>query len=68
MHHAIDVLFCDDRWIVHHTVVRMAPNRITRWVGRARYAIELPGGSVEDVRVGERLVLLPSNRPAPEFL
>lgn len=66
MHYAIDVLFCDDRSVVHHAVVRMAPRRITRWVGRARYAIELPGGTAENVRVGERLVFSPSNRPAPD--
>ena len=68
MRYAIDVLFCDDRWVVHHTVVRMTSHRITRWVGRARWAIELPGGTAEDVRVGERLLLVPSNRPASDVL
>jgi uncharacterized membrane protein (UPF0127 family) len=68
MRYAIDVLFCDDRSVVHHAVIRMAPRRITRWVGRARYAIELPGGTAENVRVGERLVFSPSNRPARDGL
>ena len=62
MRYAIDVLFCDDAWVVRHTVSGMTPRRITRWVGRARYAIELPGGTVEDVGVGERLTWVPSCR------
>ena len=67
MRFAIDVLFCDEDWVVRHRVARMAPRRITRWVGRARYAIEFPRGTVEDVRVGERLAWArPSNRRVPD--
>ena len=65
MRYAIDVLFCDDGWVVRHRVARMAPRRVTRRVGGARYAIELPAGTIEDVDVGERLRWAhPSNRPA----
>ena len=64
MRYAIDVLFCDAGWVVHHKVARMAPRRITRWVGRARWAIELPGGTVEDVRVGEGLAWSPRSPAA----
>lgn len=69
MRYAIDVLFCDEGWVVRHRVPRMAPCRITRWVGPARYAIELPGGTIEDMRVGERLAWArPSNLPVPDAL
>jgi uncharacterized membrane protein (UPF0127 family) len=42
----IDVVFCSKAWTVKHVVHRMAPERMSRLVWRARYAVELPAGSV----------------------
>jgi uncharacterized protein len=42
----IDVVFCTKQWVVKHIVPSMAPARLTRIVIGARYAIELPAGSV----------------------
>jgi hypothetical protein len=42
MAYALDVVFCDEQWIVLHAVHDMRPARITRWVRRARVAVEIP--------------------------
>ncbi len=54
----IDVLFCSPDWLVLHMVRSLPPLRITRWVRRARYALELPARTAsDDVQVGDRLAL-----------
>ncbi|MDQ5816227.1 MAG: DUF192 domain-containing protein, partial [Actinomycetota bacterium] len=58
--YAIDVLFCDADWIVRHRVHRLGPNRITRWVRRAWFVIELPGGAAGAVDIGDRLEWVPT--------
>jgi uncharacterized membrane protein (UPF0127 family) len=58
MRYAIDVVFCDERWIVVHVVRGLRPWRVTRWVRRARYAVELgAGGAGPDVRGGSRIAV-----------
>ncbi len=60
MSYPIDVLFCDGRWTVIHLIAAMPPNRLSRWVFRARHIVELGGGTVDpDLREGERLLLQP---------
>jgi len=55
----IDVVFCDGSWIVVHVRRRMRPARVSSWVRKARYVIELPGGELpEQVEVGDRLALV----------
>jgi uncharacterized membrane protein (UPF0127 family) len=54
----IDVVFCNKKWIVKHVVSEMVPNRVSRVVVGARYAIELPAGSVpENLERGTRLIV-----------
>lgn len=66
MRDAIDVCFCDHEWRVLHVVPRMRPRRVTRWVGRARYAVEARPGSFDAVRAGAQLSLVErSERYAP---
>ena len=58
MRYPIDVLFCDAHWEVIHIVRGMPPMRITRWVRRARYVIELPEGAVPPAFApGDRLLV-----------
>ncbi len=60
MRHPIDVLFCDSQWVVRHVVRSMQPMRLTRWVARGRYAIELPRGSVpEAAAAGMHVIVTP---------
>lgn len=42
----IDVAFCDADWRIAHVVRCMRPRRVTRWVPRARYVIEMRCGSL----------------------
>lgn len=58
MRAAIDVVFCDDAWVVLH-VARMRPWRISRWVRGARRAVELPAGAARGVAVGDLLKVEP---------
>jgi uncharacterized protein len=54
----IDVVFCDERWIVLHVVRGMKPWRVSRWVRNARFVIELPEGTIsEELKFGQALVL-----------
>jgi uncharacterized protein len=53
----IDVLFCDDSWSVLHVIRSMKPLRVSRWVLRARYVIEMPSGSSSAVGQGDRIVV-----------
>ncbi|MGH2730137.1 MAG: DUF192 domain-containing protein [Actinomycetota bacterium] len=58
--YSLDVVFCDSHWVVRHIVLDMPPRRVTRWVRGARYAIELPAGSVPaEIRSGARIAIHP---------
>jgi uncharacterized membrane protein (UPF0127 family) len=57
MRYAIDVCFCDRSWRVLHVVAPLGPRRVTRWVLRARYAVEAPAGTLEGVEPGDQLSL-----------
>jgi uncharacterized membrane protein (UPF0127 family) len=54
----IDVVFCARDWRVLHVVSPMHPWRISRWVGRALYAIELPPGAASRVQIDDLLELV----------
>jgi uncharacterized membrane protein (UPF0127 family) len=54
---AIDVCFCDSSWRVVHVVAPLRPRRVTRWVARARYAVEAPAGALKDIEPGDQLSL-----------
>ena len=51
----IDVVFCDARWEVLHVADRVRPGRVTKWVRRARYVIELPAGAAAAIGPGDGL-------------
>lgn len=55
MGYPIDVCFCDRDWRVLHVVRSMRPRRMTRWVLRARVAIEMRAGELSGVRPGAQL-------------
>jgi uncharacterized membrane protein (UPF0127 family) len=56
MKYEIDVVFCARDWSVKHVVGSMRPKRVTRWVFGARYAVELPSGTLgKDLRPGDVL-------------
>jgi uncharacterized protein len=59
MRFPIDVIFvsCDDRII--HLVERMGPNRVSRILPKARYALELPAGAIgaSMTEVGDKVTL-----------
>ncbi len=57
MRYAIDVCFCDREWAVVHVVRQMRPRRVTRWVRRAIYAVEMQGGALAEVGPGDQLSL-----------
>ena len=58
MRYELDVIFCDASWNVLHVVRDMKPGRVTRWVRRARVAIELPSRArLVDVTPGDALRL-----------
>lgn len=58
MAYPIDVVFCARDGTVMHVVRGMRPRRVTKWVRRARYAIELPSGAAGgDLVAGERLLV-----------
>lgn len=56
MRYPIDVVFCDKNWNICHVVEAMRPNRISKWVWRARCVVELPAGTIgDDIKPGVRL-------------
>jgi uncharacterized protein len=57
MRYPIDVLFCSSDWTVLHVVHSMKPRRVSRWVRRARYAVEMPAGAAAGVKRGDVLEL-----------
>ena len=65
MRYAIDVVFCDADWRVRRVVRGLRPRRVTRWVARTRYLVELPYGASARVAPGARLVLRRAARRAP---
>lgn len=58
MSRPIDVALCDRDWNVLHVANEMAPNRVGRIVLRGRYAVETDGGTLGELRAGDRLSLL----------
>lgn len=50
----IDVVFCDARDRVLR-VATMRPWRVSRWIRRSAYVIELPAGRAAGVAVGDRI-------------
>ena len=57
MSYPIDVCFCDRAWSVVHVVEGMRPRRVTRWVGRAYFAVEMRAGDMPSLRPGDQLSL-----------
>ena len=57
MRYEIDVCFCDSTWRVLHVVTRLRPRRVTRWVLRARFAVEAPAGALAGIEPGDQLSL-----------
>ncbi|MDQ3914948.1 MAG: DUF192 domain-containing protein [Actinomycetota bacterium] len=55
MRYPIDVCFCDRGWRVLHVVRSLRPRRVTRWVRRARYAVEMRAGSMPPLGRGDQL-------------
>ena len=56
MSYPIDVLYCDRRWVIEHVVRNLSPQRVTKIVSNARYAIELAGSAIPDnIAVGDEL-------------
>lgn len=58
MRYAIDVCFCDRDWTVLHVTGTMAPRRVTRWVPRARFVIEMRAGGLDGLKPGDQLSLV----------
>lgn len=58
MRYEIDVLFCDAELRVLHIVRAMKPQRVTRYVRRARFTLELPSGAATGIELGDRLRLV----------
>jgi uncharacterized membrane protein (UPF0127 family) len=58
MRYAIDVVFCDEHWVVRHVVSCMRPQRVSRCVTRARFVVEAPCGALAGrVQRGAQLVV-----------
>ncbi len=57
MRYPIDVCFCDRAWRVLRVVRHLRPRRLTRWVPRARFAVELRAGSAPWLAPGDQLSL-----------
>lgn len=53
----IDVIFCSDDWTVLHVISPMQRRRISRWVRRAGWVVELPAGAAAGVQPGDSLSL-----------
>ncbi|MDQ3878461.1 MAG: DUF192 domain-containing protein [Actinomycetota bacterium] len=54
MRYPIDVVFCDEDWTVIKVIAGLRPTRVSGWVRRARWAVELRAG-MSDVQEGDRL-------------
>jgi uncharacterized membrane protein (UPF0127 family) len=53
----IDVVFCDASWVVLHVLSPLGRRRISRFVRRARFVVELPAGAAAAIAGGDRLSL-----------
>lgn len=53
----IDVIFCSSDWSVLHVVRSMVPRRITRFLWKAKYVVELPVGGAAPVAPGDELAV-----------
>ena len=62
---ALDVVFIDRRGSVVAMYPNLRPMRVTRWVGEAEYALELPPGTISSTgtQVRDRLAWVPSSAP-----
>jgi hypothetical protein len=59
MSYPIDVVFAGRDWKVRHVVRAMPPRRMSKFVFRSRFVIELASGSLpEDVQRGSQLKLV----------
>jgi uncharacterized protein len=63
MHYVLDVVFLDRQGRVLAVYPRLAPGRRSSWHARARYAIELPGGTIHEsgTQVGDLIAWLPAD-------
>jgi uncharacterized membrane protein (UPF0127 family) len=55
MRYAIDVLFCDRAAKVLWVATSLSPWRMSRFVGKASFAVELLAGCADGVRAGDQL-------------
>ncbi|MFN2525236.1 MAG: DUF192 domain-containing protein [Actinomycetota bacterium] len=53
MRFPIDVLFLDADGRVLHVIRAMRPWRLSRWVRKCRYVVELPAGVADSVAAGD---------------
>lgn len=59
MSYPLDVIFCDRGLEVLHVTRNIPPRRVSRWVFRTHYTIEMRGGAVPpDLAPGKRLILV----------
>lgn len=59
MTYPLDVVFCDRDFKVLHVSRNVVPRRVTRWVFRTHYTIEMRAGAVPaGVAAGIRLILV----------
>lgn len=58
MRYALDVCFCDRGWRVVHVRRSIPRGRVTRWVRRARFAVEMRAGALGDMRPGDQLSIV----------
>jgi hypothetical protein len=58
MRYALDVFFCDRGWRVLYVRRGVRPGRVTRWVRRARFAVEMRGGALGDLQPGDQLSIV----------
>lgn len=58
MRFPIDVVFCDAELTVLRVVREMPPWRLSPWIRRARYGIEMAAGAARHIEEGDHLELL----------
>ena len=61
MHYDLDVIFIDESNTIIGCEASLKPNRFSSYYGKARKAIELPAGTIEErkVRLGQKLEFQP---------
>jgi uncharacterized protein len=56
--YSLDVVFLDGGWEILRVLRELRPRRITRWVRRTRYVVEMPAGALpQSIARGSRLSL-----------